>query len=140
MLLDLIFEQLNEIIETKLRFFTKIYKDCSNISNHEVISNIYSISEKQFPLFETSRVLKTNINGIFTFNKTEEILKKNAFKKCFQAQRDFIDNLLEVEMRREENKWCEYDEEEKETKMVVSDFVFDYLIDDVWRFLAIKLK
>ena len=96
------------------------------------------INERQFPINETSKLLKRNINGIFAFNKTEEeeiILKKNIFK----SQRDFIDNLLEVEMRREENKWCEYEEDEYETKLVFSDYVFDYLVDDVWRFLALKL-
>jgi hypothetical protein len=42
-------------------------------------------------------------------------------------------------MRREENKWCEYEEDEYETKLVISDYVLDYLVDDVWRFLALKL-
>ena len=130
MLLDLIFEQLNEIIEAKLKFFTKTHKTTANDRRN------FKINEKQFPLNETSKQLKINVNGVFTFNKTEEILKKNYFKKYFQSQRDFIDNLLEVEMRRDENKWCEYEEDENETKLVISDLVFDYLVDDVWRLLV----
>jgi hypothetical protein len=135
----LIFEQLNEIIETKLKFYTKISKQttCPSLVDQSKEIKI-KINERRFPFNETLKLLKRNINGIFTFNKAEEeeiILKKNIFK----SQRDFIDNLLEVEMRREENKWCEYEEDEYETKLVISDYVFDYLVDDVWRFLALKL-
>jgi hypothetical protein len=53
MLLDLIFEQLNEIIETKLKFYTKICKQ-TTCQSLVVQSKGIKINERQFPFNETS--------------------------------------------------------------------------------------
>ena len=91
MILDLIFELLIEMIDEKLRFFTKMLYD---YPHNKITSKSLRISEKEFSFNDTLRLLKLNINKVFHFNKN------NHSKRCFQTQRDLIDNLLDIEKRR----------------------------------------
>ena len=41
-----------------------------------------------------------------------------------------INNILDKEMRDEENEWSIYDQEEIEAKLMMTDIILDYLLQD----------
>ena len=64
------------------------------------------------------------------FNRLSQ--SKTTFKSKWRAKKrtDLVDGLLNNEMREQENDWSNYEYEENEAKLLISNLIFDMLIKD----------
>lgn len=81
---------------------------------------------------ETKELVKNKLNNLLKLN---EDLKQNSnsskkSKWRWQKRLDLVDNLLDNEMREQEFDWANYEVEEYEAKLMVSNTIFDILLKD----------
>ncbi|CAF0778577.1 unnamed protein product [Brachionus calyciflorus] len=65
-------------------------------------------------------------------NNNNELANKNRIKSKWRIQKklDLVDGLLDVEMREQEHEWSNYEIEEYEAKLHISNSIFDMLLKD----------
>ncbi len=93
-----------------------------------------SIVKGPSDLSEAKRMIKQRIANILKLSETNQLEQKNiAFKKSkwrSQKRLDLVDNLLDHEMREQEFEWSNYEAEEYEAKILISNTIFDMLLKD----------
>ncbi len=83
---------------------------------------------------ETKHLIKDKILRIFKFNPDPSSLttSKKYSKSKWRSQKplDLVDSLLDSEMREQEHDWSNYDQEEHEAKLLISNTIFDIILKD----------
>lgn len=67
---------------------------------------------------------------LFKLNAEKQNRDKIRSKWRIQKKLDLVDGLLDVEMRQQEHEWSNYEIEEYEAKLLISNSVFDSLLKD----------
>ena len=97
---------------------------------------------------ETSEIVFGKVKDILNFpckmdTKKSLISNRGEKKSKWRVQKrlDLVDNILDREMREEENEWSMYDQEEIEAKLMMSEIVFENILQDtVSLMLSLKKK
>lgn len=75
--------------------------------------------------------------------KLEKNRDYNADKKSkwrIQKRLDLVDTILDKEMREDEHEWSNYEQEEIEAKLLMSDIIFESLLNDTLSLFSINVK
>ena len=134
MILDLIGELMNDL-------YLENYDRPQQIS--EFLPGIKTSLKKQHfrsnpkgprTIAETKHLIKDKILRIFKFNPDPSSLttSKKYSKSKWRSQKplDLVDSLLDSEMREQEHDWSNYDQEEHEAKLLISNTIFDIILKD----------
>jgi hypothetical protein len=134
MILDLISELMNDL-------YLENYDRPQQIS--EFLPGIKTSLKKQHfrsnpkgprTIAETKHLIKDKILRIFKFNPDPSSLttSKKYSKSKWRSQKplDLVDSLLDSEMREQEHDWSNYDQEEHEAKLLISNTIFDIILKD----------
>lgn len=136
MLLDLVGEMLHDLYLEKYEeptsvsnFFPGIKKSLKKLHFKSIIRGPQSQEEAQ-------KIIKTKINKLLKLAvSTESFLDAkpeiNAKSKWRTHKKlDLVDNLLDAEMREQEHEWSNYELEEYEAKILISNTIFDMILKD----------
>ena len=141
MLLDLIGELMHDLYLEK-------YAKPQQIS--EFIPGVTTCLKKQHfrsnpagpaQVHEAKRLVRDKILRIFKFTSDSTLSassgmvvgsKKFNSKSKWRSQKpmDLVDSLLDSEMREQEHDWSNYDQEEHEAKLLISNTIFDIILKD----------
>ena len=74
------------------------------------------------------QLLKLAVSTESFLDKRPEINAKSKWRSGKKL--DLVDNLLDVEMRDQEHEWSNYELEEYEAKILISNTIFDMILKD----------
>ena len=77
---------------------------------------------------KVGQLLKLNVNTE-SFRDTKPLINAKS-KWRMQKRLDLVDNLLDTEMREQEHDWSNYELEEYEAKILISNTIFDLILKD----------
>jgi hypothetical protein len=142
MLLDLIGELINDLylenydtpqqiseflpgIKTSLKkqHFRSNPKGPRSVADTKVL-----VKEKLLRIFK----LNTEASSIPVNNNNMSATSRKYTKSKWRSQKplDLVDSLLDSEMREQEHDWSNYDQEEHEAKLLISNTIFDIILKD----------
>ena len=84
---------------------------------------------------EAQLIVRNKLNNILKLDETiisdvKQSVVKAKSKWRSQKRLDLVDNLLDYEMREQEFEWSNYDVEEYEAKLLITNTLFDMILKD----------
>ncbi len=136
MLFDLMGELLHDL-------YLERYEEAKSVSNHfpgikKSLKRVHFKSVLRGPgeMLETQMLIKKRMNEVLKLavsnesflDKKPEISAKSKWRSGKKL--DLVDNLLDGEMREQEHDWSNYEVEEYEAKILISNTIFDLILKD----------
>ena len=136
MLLDLVSELLHDLYLEKYEQPKSISNFFPGIKKTLKKQNFRSIIRGPVEQTEAQQLIRNKVNKILKLAvSTESFLDAkpqiNAKSKWRSGKKlDLVDNLLDTEMREQEHEWSNYELEEYEAKILISNTIFDMILKD----------
>lgn len=136
MLLDLIGELTNDLYLEKYEQPKSISNFFPGVKMNAKKKNFKSVIRGPLLQNEAQKLIKQKINQLLklTVNNESFLASKSEIKAKSkwrsQKKLDLVDNLLDGEMREQEYEWSNYELEEYEAKILISNTIFDMILKD----------
>ena len=132
MLLDLVGELLNDL-------YLENYEQPMAIS--EFLPGVRTTLRKQYfrgnprgprRLDEAQAIVRERMLRLFKLGTESTAPKRLHSKSKWRSQKpmELVDSLLDGEMREQEHEWSNYEQEEHEAKLLISNTIFDVILKD----------
>lgn len=135
MLIDLIGELMNDLYLDKYQMPKPITSYFPGIKRNLKKQYFKSIIKGPVKMTEAQLIVRNKLNNILKLDETiisdvKQSVVKAKSKWRSQKRLDLVDNLLDYEMREQEFEWSNYDVEEYEAKLLITNTLFDMILKD----------
>ncbi len=83
---------------------------------------------------EAQLIIKNKLNGLLKLTETSGTWSKSStqLKSKWHSHKrlDLVDSILDHEMREQEYEWSNYEQDEYEAKILISNTIFDMILKD----------
>ncbi len=134
MLLDLIAELIHDLYLERNENEKSVFKYMPGMKKSFKKQYFKSFVRGPKQIKEAQLIIKNKLNGLLKLTETSGTWSKSStqLKSKWHSHKrlDLVDSILDHEMREQEYEWSNYEQDEYEAKILISNTIFDMILKD----------